>query len=109
MTEEKTAIDESRIELLVVFQEKLVLKMNDSDFRREILEPMLASGIDNENLSNIIREINQDDEVSEIITSLKEKGRTDESINKELKILLEKLIERFSKFRPEETDQFYIG
>lgn len=102
-------ISEKKIELLVVFQEKLVLKMNDSDFRREVLEPMLVSGVSEENLSNIIREVNVDEEISEIINSLKEKGHTEESINKELKTLLEKLIERFSKFGSEETDGSYIG
>ncbi len=100
---------EERIELLIVFQEKLALKINDSDFRREVLEPMIASGITEENLSSIIHAINEDDEVSEIIASLKEKGHKEESINNDLKTLLEKLLERFSKFGPQETDGSYIG
>ena len=100
---------EKKIELFVVFQEKLGMKINDSDFRREVLEPMLFNGINEENLAAVINEIQQDEEISGLITGLKEKGHSDESINKELKILLKTLIERFSKYAPQETGDLYIG
>ncbi len=100
---------EKKIELLVVFQEKLAMKMNDSDFRREVLEPILVSGVTEENTGKIIQEVQNDEEISGIVNYLKEKGHSEESINRELKILLEKLIERFSKFGGQEADDLYIG
>ena len=97
-------IDEKKIELFVVFQEKLALKMHDSDFRRDILEPLLLGGVTEEGLASVIDQIMEDDEVKEIASGLQVSDVKDE-----LKILLKKLIERFSKFSAHQEEDSYIG
>ncbi len=96
--------DEKKIELFVIFQEKLALKMHDSDFRRDVLEPLILSGATEESLENIVDIIMEDDELKEISSELK-----DTALRGELKILLKKLIERFSKFNKEDDNEMYIG
>ena len=96
-------MDEKKIELFVVFQEKLALKMHDSDFRRDVLEPLLFYGATEESLENIVDLIMEDEEIKEIASGIK-----DSDLKAELKVLLKKLIERFSKFKTEANDD-YIG
>ncbi len=100
---------EKKIELFVVFQEKLAMKLNDSDFRHETLEPMLFSGVTDEHLNSITESLSTDEEISGIVQILEKQGSTKESINKELKVLLKTLIERFSKFSSRESGDSYIG
>ena len=96
-------IDEKKIELFVVFQEKLGVLINDRTFREEFFEPVLYSGITDELLEKIIEHILEDEEVKSIVD-----GMPASEIKSDLKILLKKLIERFTKFKVEPSDD-YIG
>ena len=99
---------ERKMEVFVVFQEKLALKMNDSDFRHEILEPLMYSGISEENLNNIAENVLQEEELQAIVRDLLKDGYDEKELKKELKALLKKIIERLSKFNVEANDD-YIG
>ena len=97
-------INEKKIELFVVFQEKLALKMHDSDFRRDVLEPLLYSGATDESLDTVINIILEDEEIKQLVSTI-----NDSNVKADLKILLKKLVERFSKFSFEEKTDNYIG
>ena len=56
-----------------------------------------------ESLENIVDLIMEDEEIKEIASGIK-----DSDLKAELKVLLKKLIERFSKFKTEANDD-YIG
>ncbi len=99
---------EKRIEVLVVFQEKLALKMNDSDFRHEVLEPLMYSGISEESLNHLADHVLQEEELQHIVRELLKDGYDEKELKRELKILLKKMIERLSKFNTETNDD-YIG
>jgi len=94
---------EKEIELFILFQEKLALKFNDSDFRSSFLEPLLYSGVTEQALDLIIENVLQDPEVTEMVKNFEQA-----KVKTNLKTLLKKLIERISKFYPE-TNSDYIG
>ena len=96
-------MDEKRIELFVVFQEKLGVLINDRTFREEFFEPMLFTGITDDLLDKVIDHVLQEDEVKEIVASIQ-----DNNVKGDLKVLMKKLIERFTKFKTEPSDD-YIG
>ena len=87
----------------MVFQEKLGILLNDKGFREAFLEPMLYSGITDEHLEKIINYILDDEEVKTLV-----EGMAASEVKADLKILLKKLIERFTKFKSETSDD-YIG
>ncbi len=97
-----TGIDEKKIELFVVFQEKLGVLVNDRTFREEFFEPLLYSGITDESLDKIIEYIIEDEEVKQISSEIKD------DVKQDLMTLLKKLIERFTKFKTEPNND-YIG
>ncbi len=96
-------MDEKKVELFVVFQEKLAVKIHDQGFREEFLAPLLYSGVTEQSLDIIVSDMMKDEEISGLIT-----GLDDNSTRQELKLLLKKLIERFSKFNSTADDD-YIG
>jgi len=98
-----TDIDEKKMELFVVFQEKLSVKIHDQGFREEFLAPLLYSGITEQALNTIINNIVHDNELQEILNSL-----NGLDVKQDLKLLLKKIIERFSKFDNKPNDD-YIG
>ena len=100
---------EKRMEVLVVFQEKLALRMNDSDFRHDVLEPIIFSGVTDESLNNLANHVLEEEELQGIVKDLLKDGYSEAELKKELKILLKKLIERFSKFNSEDSSEDYIG
>ena len=99
---------EKRMEVFVVFQEKLALKINDSDFRHEVLEPLMFSGINEEALNHLADHVLQEEELQSIVRDLLKDGYDEKELKKELKTLLKKIIERLSKFNVEANDD-YIG
>ena len=99
---------EKRMEVFVVFQEKLALKINDSDFRHEVLEPMMFSGINEDSLNSLAENVLQEEELQSIVRDLLKDGYDEKELKKELKALLKKIIERLSKFNVEANDD-YIG
>ena len=101
-------LTEKRMEVLVVFQEKLALKINDSDFRHEVLEPLMYSGINEEALNHLAEHVLQEEELQAIVRDLLKDGYDEKELKKELKVLLKKMIERFSKYSTEANDD-YIG
>lgn len=99
---------EKRMEVFVVFQEKLALKINDSDFRQEVLEPLLFSGINEEGLNHLANHVLQEEELQQAVQNLIKDGYDEKELKKELNVLLKKIIERLSKFNTETNDD-YIG
>ncbi len=96
-------MDEKKIELFVIFQEKLGVLINDRVFREEFFEPILYSGFTDELLEKVINHVLEDEEMKTIID-----GIPASEVKGDLKILLKKLIERFTKFKTETSDD-YIG
>ena len=96
-------IDEKKIELFVVFQEKLGILINDRVFAEEFLEPILHQGITDDLLDNVISHVLEDDEIKSIAD-----GIPAAELKGDLHVLLKKLIERFTKFKVEPSDD-YIG
>ncbi len=96
-------MDEKKIELFVVFQEKLGVLINDKVFREEFFEPMLYSGVTDELLESVIDHVLEDEELKTIV-----EGMAVSEVKSDLKVLLKKLIERFTKFRVEPSED-YIG
>ena len=96
-------MDEKKVELFVVFQEKLAVKIHDQGFREEFLAPLLYSGVTEQSLDIIVNDLLKDEEIRSLTA-----GFDDNSTKQELKLLLRKLIERFSKFNSTADDD-YIG
>ncbi|MBI4163543.1 MAG: hypothetical protein HY512_01660 [Candidatus Aenigmarchaeota archaeon] len=96
-------MDEKKIELFVIFQEKLGMLINDRVFREEFFEPILYSGFTDELLERVIDHILEDEEMKTTVD-----GIPASEVKSDLKVLLKKLIERFTKYKTEPSDD-YIG
>lgn len=104
------SVIEKRMELIVVFQEKLLTNISDSSFREMFIEPLLYT--DNEQVFlNLVDQITKDEEVKELIDCIVKSGEcSHESIKMELLILLRKIIERLATFDEDmDFDDDYIG